>query len=138
MCRKGRGTSTVILSRTSNDFSNWLCKCRGYKNTTSGGKNLGKKIWYLCLVLITVICLFLQGTPTSPIPLRQRDEAQIHGPFTVFLKEQSRVKTHGRISADRAKTCSKYATIRLRECNKTELGSLRIKSDPISRKIGSL
>lgn len=43
MCRKGRGISTVILSRTSNDFSNWLGKCRGYKNTTSGGKNLGKK-----------------------------------------------------------------------------------------------
>lgn len=93
MCRKGRGMRTVILSRTSNEFSNWLGKYVEVKKTQQVGKKSRQKIWYLCLVFITVICLFLQGTPTSPIPLRQRDEAQIHGPFTVFLKEQSRVKT---------------------------------------------
>lgn len=65
-------------------------------------KEKAQEIWYPCLVLITVICLFLQGTPTSPIPLRQRGAAQIH----LFLKEQPRVKAHGRAPGESTDTKS--------------------------------
>ena len=40
-----------------------------------------KAVWSPCLFLITALCLFLQGSPSSPIPLRQRGAPQIH-----FLK----------------------------------------------------
>lgn len=54
---------------------------RDQKKTSQVKKQISTKIWYLCL-FITVISLFLQGTPASPIPLRQRDEAQIHSQFS--------------------------------------------------------
>lgn len=58
MCRKGRGMRTVILSRTLNEFRNWLGKYVDVKKTQQVGvkisaKNLvplpGPHHWYLPL-----------------------------------------------------------------------------------------
>lgn len=91
---------------------------------TKRKKNVENIIWYPCLDLITVMYLFLQGTPTSPIPLRQRGAAQIN-----FLKgTTTRKDARQGTSRERPKamTRNKYVHVSSR-------GASEWKLDPLSK-----